>query len=147
MKSEPGAYSIADLKRDRVTGWDGVRNYQARNFMRDDMRIGDGVLFYHSVTEPIGIVGEANVVKEGYPDDTGWDPQDKHYDPKSSPTHPIWYRVDIQFVRVCRQVISLHRLRTIPLLEKMEILKRGSRLSVSPVTEMEWKTILSLPEW
>jgi predicted RNA-binding protein with PUA-like domain len=147
MKSEPTEYSIVDLKSDRVTCWDGVRNYQARNFMRDTMQIGDGVLFYHSVTEPIGIVGEAKVVKRGYPDYTGWDPKDKHYDPKASPDRPIWSMVDVKFVKACREVITLSRLRTIPSLEKMEILRRGSRLSVSPVTEGEFKTILTLREW
>ena len=147
MKSEPTEYSIADLSADRVTCWDGVRNYQARNVMRDTMQIGDGVLFYHSVTEPIGIVGEAKVVKRGYPDYTAWDHKDKHYDPKASPDRPIWSMVDVKFVRACREVITLARLRTVPLLEKMEILRRGSRLSVSPVTEVEYKTILILREW
>ncbi|MBI3358889.1 MAG: EVE domain-containing protein [Nitrospirae bacterium] len=147
MKSEPTEYSIADLKADRVTCWDGVRNYQARNFMRDAMQINDGVFFYHSVVEPIGIVGEAKVVKCGYPDYTGWDRKDKHYDPKTSPANPIWSMVDVAFVRACGEVITLSRLRTIPALEKMEILRRGSRLSVSPVTEEEYKTILTLREW
>jgi len=106
MKSEPAAYSIADLKADRVTCWDGVRNYQARNFMRDKMQVGDGVLFYHSVTEPIGIVGEAKVVREGYPDYTGWDKKERHYDPKPSPDQPIWFMVDVQFVRAFKEVIT-----------------------------------------
>jgi len=147
MKSEPTEYSIADLKADLVACWDGVRNYQARNFLRDALQIGDRVLFYHSGVEPIGIAGEAKVIKRGYPDSSGWNPQDKHYDPKASANHPIWFRVDIRFLRACREIITLSRLRTIPSLKKMEILKRGNRLSVSPLTEEEYKTILTLPEW
>ncbi len=147
MKSEPTAYSITDLKADRVTCWDGVRNYQARNFMRDDMRVGDGVLFYHSVTQPVGIAGEAKVVKASYPDFTAWDPTDKHYDPKSNSARPTWFMVDVKFVRACREIISLDRLREIPSLEEMMVLRKGSRLSVQPVTEQEYQTILKLREW
>ncbi len=147
MKSEPTVYSIDHLKADCVTCWDGVRNYQARNFMRDGMQAGDGVLFYHSIVEPVGIAGEAKVVKAGYPDITAWDPEDKHYDPKSQSGYPTWFMVDVQFIKACREIITLNRLREIPVLEKMEVLKRGSRLSVQPVTQEEYKTILMLPEW
>ncbi len=147
MKSEPTVYSIYHLKADRVTCWDGVRNYQARNFMRDKMQVGDGVLFYHSIIEPVGIAGEAKVVKTGYPDYTAWDRKDPHFDSKSRLDRPTWFMVDVQFVKSCRLVITLNRLREIPALEKMEVLRRGSRLSVQPVTETEWKTILKLPEW
>jgi predicted RNA-binding protein with PUA-like domain len=147
MKSEPTAYSIADLKTEGVTAWDGVRNYQARNFMRDDMKPGDRVFFYHSNTHPVGIVGEAEVVKKGYPDSTAWDPRERHYDPKSRPDRPRWFRVDIRFIRSSRDVITLDRLRGIPLLQGMEVLKRGSRLSVSPVTPEAYRIIQKLPEW
>jgi predicted RNA-binding protein with PUA-like domain len=147
MKSEPTAYSISDLKKDRVTCWDGVRNYQARNFLRDEMQVGDGVLFYHSILDPVGIAGEARVVKSGYPDYTAWDPEDKHYDPKSVSDRPAWFMTDIQFVRQCRKVIGLARLREIPGLETIEVLRKGSRLSVQPVTAQEFKIILALPEW
>ena len=147
MKSEPLVYSIWDLKRDKITCWDGVRNYQARNFMRDKMKIGDGVLFYHSNTEPVGIAGEAKIVKTAYPDYTAWDTHDPHYDPKSVQTKPTWFMVDVQFVRLCRKVISLKALRAIDTLNEMEVLKRGSRLSVQPVTALEWQCIMKLPEW
>ena len=147
MKSEPTVYSITHLKADRVTCWDGVRNYQARNFMRDQMQVGDGVLFYHSIIEPVGIAGEAKVVKTSYPDFTAWDHKDPHYDPKSRLDRPTWFMVDVQFVKACREIITLNRLREIPALEEMEVLKRGSRLSVQPVTESAWKILLKLREW
>jgi predicted RNA-binding protein with PUA-like domain len=146
MKSEPSVFSIKDLEACKVTCWDGVRNYQARNFMRDEIKIGDGVLFYHSNAQPTGIAGLAEVVKEGYPDYTAYDPKDIHYDPKSHPDKPTWYMVDVKFVRVCTSIIPLDRLKAIPGLKKMALLKYG-RLSVQPVTPAEWKIILSLPEW
>ena len=147
MKSEPTAYSINDLVRDKVTCWDGVRNYQARNFMRDDMQEGDGVLFYHSNMTIPCIAGEAKVTKVGYPDFTAWDTEDPHYDPKSCSDHPTWFMVDVQFVRACRTVITLPRLKEISGLEGMEVVKRGSRLSVQPVSPAEWKIIMTLSEW
>ncbi len=149
MKSEPKEYSIKDLKADKVTGWDGVRNYQARNFMRDQMRVGDGVFFYHSNAKPgaVGIAGLAKVVKRGYADDTAWDPEDKHFDPKSRPESPIWFRVDVQFVKMCKSVISLRQLKETPGLEKMVAVQKGSRLSVQPVSPKEWFIILKRPEW
>ncbi len=147
MKSEPSAYAIDDLLRDQVTHWDGVRNYQARNFMRDTMRVGDGVLFYHSVTHPVGIAGEATVVKTGYPDHTAYDPNDIHYDPKSREDRPTWFMVNVQFVRKCKKIIALSALKEIPSLEGMMLLKRGSRLSVQPVMKEEWDIIMRLPEW
>lgn len=146
MKSEPEAFSIEDLKACGVTCWDGVRNFQARNFMRDDMKAGDGVLFYHSSAHPSGIAGLAEVVREAYPDFTAFDPKDKHYDPKSSPEKPLWYMVDVKFVRAARSIISINRLKTIPGLKNM-LLFRRSRLSVQPVTPEEWEIILGLPEW
>ncbi len=147
MKSEPTAYSMANLQADKVTCWDGVRNYQARNFLRDDMQVGDRLFFYHSIVDPVGIAGEAEVIRAGYPDHTAWDTEDIHYDPKSDPKEPTWFMVDIQFVKSCREVITLNRLREIPVLEQMEVLKKGSRLSVQPVTKEEYQAILKLREW
>ncbi|MBI5197631.1 MAG: EVE domain-containing protein [Nitrospirae bacterium] len=149
MKVEPGVFSIHDLKgaKNRTTFWDGVRNYQARNFLRDEIKIGDGVLFYHSNADPSGIAGEAIVVKEGYPDHTAFDPNDIHYDPKSDPENPTWYMVDIRFVRACKGLVTLDRLREILALKEMLVLKRGMRLSVQPVTAKEWEVIAKLPEW
>ena len=146
MKSEPTAFSINDLKRCKTTCWDGVRNYQARNFLRDAIRVGDGVLFYHSSVDQVGIVGMAEVTKAGYPDYTAWDPHGGHYDPKSTPARPIWYMVDIRFVKTCREIITLTRLRAIPHLKKMMLLRQG-RLSVQPVTPQEWAIVTKLPEW
>ena len=147
MKSEPSAYSISDLIRDTVTCWDGVRNYQARNFMRDNMQVGDGVLFYHSNILPPGIAGEAVITRTSYPDYTAWDTKDPHYDPKSCSDRPIWFMVDVQFVRECRKIITLVTLKETPGLEGMEVVKRGSRLSVSPVSHGEWKIITNLSQW
>ena len=149
MKSEPSVFSIDDLKdaKDQTTCWDGVRNYQARNFLKTQINVGDGVLYYHSNTELPGISGEAVIVREGYPDHTAFDPQDIHYDPKSEPKNPTWYRVDVKFVRRCKEIITLKRLRTVPTLKNILVLKRGMRLSVQPVKEQEWKVIMKFPEW
>lgn len=147
MKSEPTVFSIDDLKKSKTTYWSGVRNYQARNLMRDQMKPGDGVLFYHSNVEPVGIAGAAEVVKEGYPDHTAWDPKDRYYDPKSLPEKPIWYMVDIRFVKACHPIISLKQIKKIPGLKKMGVVQRGSRLSVQPVLPDEWKVVMALPEW
>ena len=144
MKSEPNVYSIADLQRDGMACWDGVRNYQARNFMRDDMRVGDEVLFYHSNAQPMGIYGVAKVVREGYPDHTAVDPSDKHYDPKSDSTNPTWMMVDIGYVRTFTEPITLASLKKTPGLEKMLVIQRGSRLSVQPVTPEEWDIVMRL---
>jgi predicted RNA-binding protein with PUA-like domain len=144
MKSEPHVYSIADLQRDGTTCWDGVRNYQARNFMRDDMRVGDGVLFYHSNAQPMGIYGVARVVREAYTDHTAFDPSDKHYDPKSVATDPTWMMVDIGYVGTLQEPITLAALKKTPGLEKMLVIQRGSRLSVQPVTPEEWDIVMRL---
>ncbi|MCB1874387.1 MAG: EVE domain-containing protein [Chromatiales bacterium] len=146
MKSEPEEFSIDDLRqRPRKTEpWDGVRNYQARNMMRDEMKIGDRVFFYHSNCDEPGIVGIAEVAKEGYPDDTAWDPNDKHYDPKSDPETPRWYRVDIRFVRKTKRTISLKELKDYAELEEFPLVRRGNRLSVMPVSEAQWNFILGL---
>lgn len=143
MKSEPEAYSIEDLKRDGKTHWDGVRNYQARNLMRDDMKVGDHVLFYHSNAAPPGVAGLARVVKEGYPDHTAFDPDDKHYDPKSKRDAPRWYMVDVGFESKFPHFVPLPTLRETPGLEKMVLLNR-SRLSVQPVREGEFDIIVGL---
>lgn len=144
MKSEPNVYSIADLKRDGSTCWDGVRNYQARNFMRDDMKLGDEVLFYHSNTDPMGVYGVAKVVREAYPDHLAFDPADKHYDPKSDPANPIWMMVDVGYVGTFAAPITLATLKQTPGLEKMLVVQRGSRLSVQPVTPEEWAVVVKL---
>lgn len=146
MKSESSVFSIEDLRRCRTTCWDGVRNFEARNSLRDMIRVGDGVLVYHSNTEPVGIAGMAEVVRGGYPDSTALDPRDHHYDPKSTPERPIWYMVDVRFVKACREIIAPKRLRAIPALRQM-ILFRKSRLSVQPVTTKEWAVITRLSEW
>ena len=146
MKSEPNVYSITDLKRDGKTYWDGVRNYQARNFMRDDMRPGDGVLFYHSNAQPMGIYGVAKVVREAYPDHTAFDPADPHYDPKSDATNPAWMMVDVGYVGTFKAPITLATLKSTAGLEKMLVIQRGSRLSVQPVSRKEWDIIMKIGE-
>jgi predicted RNA-binding protein with PUA-like domain len=144
MKSEPGTYSIEDLKRDGKTCWDGVRNYQARNLMRDEMKIGDGVLFYHSREQPMGVYGIAEIVREAYPDDSAFDPQDKHYDPKSDPANPTWMMVDVGYVGTLEPPVTLDMLKQTSGLEKMMVIQRGSRLSVQPVTKKEWDIVLGM---
>jgi predicted RNA-binding protein with PUA-like domain len=143
VKSEPSAYSIADLQRDGRTYWDGVRNYQARNYLRQ-MQPGDRVLFYHSNADPPGVAGTARVVAPAYPDFTAWDPSNPHYDPKSTPEHPIWDMVDLEFEAAFEQPVPLDVLRTTPELQGLELLRRGSRLSVMPVTAAQFATIVKL---
>lgn len=144
MKSEPEEFSIDDLEArpGRREPWDGVRNYQARNMMRDQMAPGDGVFFYHSNCEVPGIVGIMKVVSESYPDPTAFDPEDKHYDPKSDPDNPRWYLVDVGFVRKFKRTLPLSELRTMPALEELALVRRGNRLSVMPVTPAQWQAIL-----
>ena len=146
MKSEPNVFSIDDLAkaRDKTTRWDGVRNYQARNLLRDEIAVGDGVLFYHSSADPPAVAGTARVVRAGYPDPTQFDPSDGHHDPDSARDDPRWYAVDIQFDGKFARPVPLPELRATPALEGMVLLKRGSRLSVQPVTATEWKQILKL---
>ncbi len=143
MKSEPEVFSIQDLKTCGATGWDGVRNYQARNYLKNDIKVGDGVLFYNSNASPSGISGLAEVVTGGYPDDTAFDPEDVHYDPKSDPAKPTWYRVDVKFVKDFPSVIPIQTLRKTPGLQTM-VLFRNGRLSVQPVSKKEWEIILRL---
>lgn len=146
MKSEPEEFGIDDLKNnpDKTEPWDGVRNYQARNMMRDDMKKGDLVFFYHSNCKVPGIVGTMTIHKEGYPDPTAFDPEDKHYDPKSDPENPRWIHVDVKYKRKFKRVISLAELREQKQLKDMKILQRGNRLSVTPVTKKEWDYIINL---
>jgi len=145
VKSEPGCYSIDTLENepDQTTSWDGVRNYQARNFMRDEMKLGDKVLFYHSVTKP-SVVGVCEVVRESYPDHTAWNPEDDHFDPKSTEENPRWLMVDVKFVEKFSRAIPLKELRQTPGLENMELLRKGSRLSVMPVSKNEFDIICNL---
>ena len=145
MKSEPSAFSIDDLMRapNQTTCWDGVRNYQARNFMRS-MAVGDQVFYYHSNADPPAIVGIAEVVKTAYPDPTQFDKKDSHYDPESTPDQPRWDMVDIRYVRIFSRPLTLEELRKDSALKGMVLLQKGSRLSVQPVTPVEWRHILSL---
>lgn len=143
MKTEPGTYSIDDLEREGTTCWDGVRNYQARNFMRDEMKVGDRVLVYHSNAEPPGVAGLARVVREGYLDPSALDPRSRYFDPKASPADPRWYMVDIAFEEKFAQLVPLAALRETPGLEKMPLLNK-SRLSVQPVTAEEFRIILAM---
>jgi predicted RNA-binding protein with PUA-like domain len=146
LKSEPSSFSIDDLAASpkQTTCWSGVRNFQARNYMRDDMQLGDRVLFYHSGGNPPSVAGTAVVVREAHPDPTAWDRSDDHYDPKSSPDNPIWQMVDIRLEKIFAQPIPLDRLRKVAALKNMELLRRGSRLSVQPVRKSEFEAILQL---
>jgi len=144
FKSEPNAYSFDDLVRDEVAEWDGVRNYQVRNWIRDDIKVGDGVLFYHSSATPLGVVGSAQVVREAYPDHTAWDPNSEHPDPRSTPQKPLWYMVDIKPDRKFSRVVTLDEMRTVPELREMMALKRGNRFSITPVSQAEFETIIRL---
>ena len=142
MKSEPDAYGIDDLERDGRDMWDGIRNYQARNMMRDDMKIGDEVFFYHSNCKEPGIVGIMKIASEPYPDPTQFDPESKYYDPKSSEEEPRWMLVDVEFVRKLARTITLTELKALPGLDGMILLRRGNRLSIMPVDEQHWALIL-----
>ncbi len=144
MKSEPETYSIDDLERDGWTYWDGVRNYQARNFMRDEMRVGDEVLYYHSNASPPGVAGIAKVSKAGYPDFTAWDKRDSHFDPKTSKDDPTWMMVDLAFVEKFPGVVSLDTLKNTPELEGMLVIRRGQRLSVQPVEAAHFRVVRKL---
>jgi predicted RNA-binding protein with PUA-like domain len=146
LKSEPSVFGIEHLiaSPNQTTPWDGVRNYQARNWMRDAMRLGDQVFLYHSNCDTPGIVGIMEIVREGYPDESALDPQSPYFDPKSTPDNPRWYRVDARHVRRLERLISLEELKRYPELDGMPLTRRGNRLSVMPVTEQQWRFILSL---
>ena len=146
FKSEPGNYSFDDLvnEDDQTAEWDGVRNYQARNFMRDDMKVGDAVLLYHSNAKPTAVVGTAYVCREAYPDVTAWDTAAKYYDPKSKPDNPTWMMVDIKAGERLSRPVTLQEIKQNPKLEGMLLVRRGMRLSVQPVTREEFDEIISL---
>jgi predicted RNA-binding protein with PUA-like domain len=146
LKSEPESFGFDHLLAapDRTTCWDGIRNYQARNFMRDDMRVGDLAFFYHSNTEPAGIAGIVEVVRDAYPDHTAFDADDPHHDPKSRPDAPTWLMVDVRAIEKFPMLVSLDTLRADPALAEMVVLRRGNRLSVTPVTAAEWKRVCAL---
>jgi predicted RNA-binding protein with PUA-like domain len=146
MKSEPGEFSIDDLKAcpKQTDMWDGVRNYQARNMLRDSIKKGDLVFFYHSNCEVTGIVGIMQVVKESYPDPTAFDSNDPHFDPKSDPADPRWFVVDLKFKRKFKRTISLRELKEHKEIENMRLVQRGNRLSVMPVDEAHWDFIMGL---
>lgn len=146
MKSEPETFGIDDLQNraGQTEHWDGVRNYQARNMMRDMMKIGDGVFFYHSNCDEPGIAGIAEIVREAYPDFTAIDPDSQYFDPKSSPDNPRWFMVDVRLIRKLQRTITLKELKNHPELQDLALLKRGNRLSVIPVSEQQWQFILEL---
>ncbi|MEX0607267.1 MAG: EVE domain-containing protein [Halofilum sp. (in: g-proteobacteria)] len=146
LKSEPDTFGIDDLaaQTEQTDHWDGVRNYQARNMMRDQMSVGDRAFFYHSNTKEPGIVGIIEIARAGYPDHTAFDPEDPHYDPKSDPDNPRWFMVDVRFVRKLERVITLAELKARPELADMPLVRKGNRLSIMPVTEDQWDFILSL---
>ncbi|AOV18039.1 EVE domain-containing protein [Acidihalobacter aeolianus] len=144
MKSEPEAFGIDDLARVGREPWDGIRNYQARNFMRDDMRPGDLALFYHSNADPTGVAGIMRIAGEARPDPTAFDPEAKYYDPKSRQDAPRWYLVDVEFERKLGRIITLAELRTRPELADMPLLRKGNRLSILPVEPQHWQAILDL---
>jgi predicted RNA-binding protein with PUA-like domain len=146
FKTEPDVLSIEKLSKlpQQTSPWDGVRNYQARNFMMKEMKIGDQVFIYHSSCETIGIAGLAKVVKESYPDFTQFDPKSDYFDPKSTLDNPRWYMVDVKWVKSFKNIISLDKLKNTKGLSELIILKRGNRLSITPITSHEFETILKL---
>jgi len=144
MKTEPSVYSVDDLVKEKTTPWEGIRNYQARNFMRDDMKIGDGVLFYHSQQKPPAIVGIAKVCKESYPDFTAWDPKSKYYDPKTKKEDPVWMMVDIELEKKLDKEVSLDDLKKHAELEGLMVIRRGMRLSIQPVEKQHFEFIEDL---
>lgn len=144
FKSEPGCYGIDDLARDKRTHWDGVRNYQARNMLRDDVKKGDLVFFYHSNCDEPAIVGVAEVVRESYPDPSAFDPEDAHFDPKSDPDDPRWFVVDIRFKRRLARPLTLAELKRDDRLQGLQLLARGNRLSVMPVSTRHRDVLFAL---
>ena len=144
FKSEPGSYSIDDLVRDKRTCWDGVRNYEARNLLRDEVKIGDGVLFYHSNAKPLAVVGVAEVVRESYADYTALDPGSKYYDAKSDPENPAWFMVDIKLLAKAERPVTREAMMVETALKDMMLLRRGARLSIQPVSKREWDRVLKM---
>lgn len=146
MKSEPDVFGIDDLKRVKKEPWDGVRNYQARNFMRDEMKKGDKILFYHSNTKVPGVVGIMEVSKEAFPDHTSWDKKSKYYDPKSTEENPRWFMVEVKYVSKFPRTVSLQEMKDMKPLSEMKILQKGNRLSITPVTKKEFDHIVKVSE-
>jgi len=146
FKTEPESFSIEDLKKSKnqTTFWDGVRNYRARNILRDEIKKGDGVLFYHSSTEPLAVMGYCKVVKEGYPDHTQFDPKNDHFDPKAKKDSPTWFMVDIKLVKEFKTPVTLDQIRANPKLKNITLIQRGNRLSVMPVSKNEFEEILRM---
>lgn len=146
FKSEPTAYSFSDLlnEPDQTAEWDGIRNYQVRNLMRDEIKVGDGVLFYHSSAKPMVIMGTATIVGEAYPDSTAWDPNDKHFDARSTSDNPVWLMVDIQADKAFARPLTLPEIKAHPRLQNMMVARRGMRLSIQPVTQEEWDEVIAL---
>jgi predicted RNA-binding protein with PUA-like domain len=144
MKCEPAAYTIDDLARDGVTTWEGVRNYQARNFLRDQMQVGDGVLFYASNADPSGVTGVAEIARAGYPDAFAWKKGHKYFDAASTPEKPVWYLVDLKFVERFPEIVPLDALKKTPGLEQMMVIRKGARLSVQPVAKDEFDIVCRL---
>jgi predicted RNA-binding protein with PUA-like domain len=146
VKTEPSVFSWNDLKKSKnqTTFWDGVRNYQARNYLRDEMKIGDLVLFYHSNADPLAVMGICEVVKEGYPDHTQFDPNNIHYDEKASPSNPTWFMVDIKLKEEFKNPVTLEQIKTNPKLREMKLVQKGNRLSVMPITKTEFDEIVKM---
>jgi predicted RNA-binding protein with PUA-like domain len=146
FKSEPSEFSIEDLKKSKnqTTFWDGIRNYQARNFLRENVKKGDGVLFYQSSTEPLAILGYCEVVKEGYPDHTQFDKESQHFFPSASEKEPVWFMVDIKLKKEFKKPVTLQAIKENPKLKNMKLIQRGQRLSIQPVTKTEWDEILKM---
>jgi predicted RNA-binding protein with PUA-like domain len=144
MKCEPEAYTIERLEKDGVCGWEGVRNYQARNFMRDQMQVGDGVLFYASSADPSGVTGLAEIARAGYPDPFAFKKGHHYYDPDSTPDTPTWYTVDLKFVARFPGTVPLEQLKQTPGLENMMVIRKGARLSIQPVTKAEYDIVAKL---
>lgn len=141
MKTEPTTYGIDDLMREKKSCWEGVRNYQARNFMRDSMKVGDKVLFYHSNAKPPGVAGIAEVCSKPYPDFTAWDPKSAYFAPKSTKENPIWMMVDVKFIEKLPRIVSLDEIRTLPKCADMLLLKKGQRLSIQPIEKEHFDAI------
>ncbi len=144
FKSEPNVFSVQDLARDKRTTWEGVRNYQVRNMLRDDIKVGDKVLFYHSRIAPMCIAGTAEVVKDGYPDHFAFDKTHKYYDAKCDPENPRWYMVDVKLLQVFDTPVTRDAMKLDAVTSEMAVMSKGSRLSITPVTEKEWKAVHKL---
>ena len=146
IKSEPSVFSIEDLKKSKnqTTFWDGIRNYQARNFLRDDMKKGERVLFYYSNTDPNAVVGICEVVKEGYADHTQFDPENKHFFPSADPQNPIWFMVDVKFLKEFKNPVTLQDIKENPRLKNIRLMQKGNRLSVMPIEKAEFDEIVKM---